>query len=413
MVRHPFPFTLPVLGLLVLSLAALPAGAATRNLLTNPGFETDLPGHAWMPAGWDTAWSTLPTVFFGRDTTIAHEGHYSVSVANVSTILPIWYNWSQTLVVGPELWNKDLVFTAWTRSNGVQGRGYILLQAYRDTIGKMSRIWGVTRDTARVRLGLNMVDDPYVTLGAKREYCSDVETDWVKRQVRVFVPPSTNLIVVRAGLFGTGQMLFDDMSLTAETALPPPELPVGVNLLQDPGFEGNGDAWEYSLPPYDEMRADRDTVVVHSGRASIRFTGGMQGMVTTRAGVAQVIGNRSLSGKRMRLSGWIKCDSLMSQAYIKIYCTTLAGDQHAGAPRQIGNSTPWTRLEMEMDVPPDTYQVWAWLLYNAPSHGRVYFDDASLEIVGPQSGKPAKPPASPKAGRGSAGKTGSGSSSSR
>jgi hypothetical protein len=411
MVRHAFPFTLPVLGLLVLTLAAPRAGAATGNLLTNPGFETARPGHPWMPAGWDTTWSTLPTVFFGRDTTIAHEGHYSVSVANVSTILPIWYNWSQTLVVGPELWNKDLVFTAWTRSNGVQGRGYVLMQAYRDTIGKMSRVWGVPRDTSRQRLGYNMIDDPYVTLGAKREYFSDVETDWVKRKVRVFVPPSTNLVVVRAGLFGTGQVMIDDMSLTAETALPPPELPVGVNLLQDPGFEGNGDAWEYSLPPYDEMRVDWDSVVVHSGHASVRFSGGTTGMVMTRAGVAQAIGNRSLSGKKLRLSGWIKCDSLMSQAYIKIYCTTLAGDQHAGAPRLIGNSTPWTRLEMDMDVPPGTYQVWAWLLYNAPCHGRVYFDDASLMIVGPEGGKPAKPPLSPKSGSGSAGK-GSGSTSS-
>ena len=406
MLRHRFPFTLLVLGLL--ALAAPRAEAAGANLLTNPGFETALPGHAWMPAGWDTSWSTLPTVFFGRDTSIAHEGHYSVSVANVSTILPLWHNWSQTLVVGPETWNKDLVFTAWTRSNGVQGRGYILLQAYRDTVGKMSRVWGVSRDTSRRRIGVNMIDDPYVYLGAKREYFSDVETDWVRRQVRVFVPPSTNLIIVRAGLFGTGQMLFDDLSLTAEAALPPSELPVGVNLLKDPGFEGNGDAWDYSLPPYDEMRADRDTVVVHSGHASLRFSGGTIGMVKTRAGIAQVIGNRSLAGRRLRLSGWVKCDSLMSQAYIKIYCTTLAGDQHTGTPRQIGNSTPWTRLEMEMEVPPDTYQVWAWLLYNAPADGRVYFDDASLEIVGPGPATPAKsspsrkppasPPANPKSG---------------
>jgi hypothetical protein len=401
MSRPRFPILLVAFGLLLHGpFAPRPAAAAT-NLLANPGFESGLPGHAWMPAGWDTSWSKLPTVFFGRDTSLVHGGRYSVSVANVSTLLPLWHNWSQTLVVGPEMWNKDLVFTAWTRSNGVQGRGYILLQAYRDTIGKMSRLWGVPRDTARQRVGFNMMDDPYVYLGASREYFSDTETDWVRRQVRVFVPPSTNLIVVRAGLFGTGQVLLDDMSLTAEAALPPPPLPVGVNLLKDPGMEGNGDDWEYSLPPYDDMRAERDTVVVHSGRASIRLSGGTIGMVRTRAGIAQVIGNRSLSGKRLRLTGWVKCDSLMSHAYIKLYCTTLAGDQDVGAPRQIGNSTPWTKLQMEMDVPPDTYQVWAWLLYNAPADGRVYFDDASLEILGPAGSGPADtsgPPRKPTGG---------------
>jgi hypothetical protein len=412
MFRPPFRITLPAAGLALLAALLVPAPArAGANLLNNPGFETTLAGHSWMPAGWDTSWSTLPTVFFGRDTLSAHEGRYAVSVANVSTLLPLWHNWSQTLVVGPETWNKDLVFTAWTRSNGVQGRGYILLQAYRDTVGKMGRLWGVSRDTARARLGLNMSSDPYVYLGARREYFSDVETGWVRRQVRVFVPPSTNVVVVRGGLFGNGQVLLDDLSLTVETALPPPELPVGVNLLKDPGFEGNGDAWDYSLPPYDEMRCDRDSVVVHSGRTALCFSGGTMGMVKTRAGIAQVIGNRALSGKTLRLTGWIKCDSLMSQAYLKIYCTTIEGDQDVGAPRLVGNTTPWTQLEMVMTVPPDTYQVWAWLLYNAPSDGRVYFDDASLEIVGGGTAPKAPPKAAPKTQK--SGAAGKGSSSSR
>src|SRR6185503_7823834 len=165
----------------ILALGALLAcpstsrAAATGNLLANPDFETPLAGHAWMPAAWDTSWSHLPTVFFGRDTASAHGGRYCVSVANVSTLLPLWHNWSQTLLVGPEAWNKDAVFSIWTRSNGVQGRGYVLLQAYRDTIGKMSRLWSVPRDTAMRRLGFRMTSDPYVYLGMKREYFSDNE----------------------------------------------------------------------------------------------------------------------------------------------------------------------------------------------------------------------------------------------
>ena len=383
------------LGVLAACLAAPARAATTANLLADPGFETAMVGHPWMPAAWDTSASGLPTVFFGRDTMTAHSGSYAVSVANVSTVLPLWHNWSQTLVVGPEMWNKDLVFSAWTRSGGVQGRGYILLQAYRDTVGKMARLWNVTRDTALARLGYHTTDDPYLYLGAKRVYFSDPETEWVRREVRVFVPPSTNLIIARCGLFGIGQVHFDDATLTAEPALPAQAPPVGVNLLEDPGFEGSGDTWEYSLPPYDEMRCERDTAVVHGGKASVCFTGGSTGMVKTRAGVAQVIGNRALAGKRVRLTGWVKCDSLMSQAYLKIYCTTLERSEDVGAPQLIGNTTPWTKLQMEMDVPKDSYQVWAWLLYNAPALGRVYFDDASLEVLGPAHGAPA-PPAQPR-----------------
>ncbi len=390
MLRRLFLCAALALGALSAAPVTPSHAAPTGNLLVNPGFEVTQRGHSWMPAGWDTSWSTLPTVFFGRDTMLSHDGRFAVGVANVSTLLPLWHNWSQTLVVGPEMWNKDVVFSAWTRSNGVQGRGYILVQAYRDTTGKMARIWGVPRDTARTRLGFLMIADPFLTLGTRRAYFSDPETEWVRREVRIFVPPSTNLIHVRCGLFGTGQVFFDEASLTAEPALPPAELPVGVNLLKDPGFEGDGDDWEYSLPPYDEMRYDVDSTVVHSGKYALRFSGGTMGMVKTRAGAVQLIGNRSLAGKRLRLTGWVKCDSLMSHAYVKLYCTTHERDMDTGAPKLIGNSTPWTKLEIEMDAPKDTYQVWAWLVYNAPAEGRVYFDDASLEILGPATG--ASPP---------------------
>jgi hypothetical protein len=407
------PLLALTLGLLVAATAAAAPAPPSQNLLADPGFEKGLPDHPWMPAGWDTSWSQLPTVFFGRDTTIAHEGRYSVSVANVSTLLPLWHNWSQTLLVGPETWGKDVVFTAWTRSNGVQGRAYILLQAYRDTIGKMARTWKVPRDTAMKRMGIVMANDPFVYIAAKREYFSEPETEWVRRQVRVYVPVSTNLLIVRCGLFGTGQVFFDEASLTVEDALPPPELPVGVNLLKDPGFEGDGNSWDYSLPPYDEMRCEQDTTVAHSGRASIRCEGGMMGMVKTRTGVAQLIANRSVAGKHLRLTGWIKCDSLMSQAYLKLYCTTPDRAEDLATPRQLAGSTPWTRVEIEVDAPENTHQVWAWMVYNGPSEGRVYFDDASLEILGPARSRatgtgPARP-AKPAPGR----KPGGGRSSTR
>ena len=268
-----------------------------QNLLANPGFEKPLADHPWMPAGWDTFPSGLPTVFFGRDTFLVHSGRYAVNIANLSTYVPMFHNWSQTLVVGRETWGKDLVFSVWTRSNGLQGRAYVLLQAYRDTIGKMAQVWKVDRDAARQRLGIQSTDDPLVNLGWDREYFSDTETEWVKREVRIFVPPSTNTVIVRCGIFGTGQVLFDDASLQAVAALPAPELPLNTNLLADPGFEGDGNDWEYSLPPYEGIRAERDTTVAHGGRASIHMQGGLEGPVPVRTGVCQVLANRSLSGK--------------------------------------------------------------------------------------------------------------------
>ncbi|HYM81095.1 MAG TPA: hypothetical protein VEY91_06755 [Candidatus Limnocylindria bacterium] len=377
-------------GLLLAALGAPAAAAPAKNLLLNPGFETAR-SHPWMPAAWDTFQSGLPTVFFGRDTVAVHGGRYAVSVANVSNRIPMWHNWSQILVVGQEAWGKDLVFSVWTRSTGVQGRGYLLVQAYRDTIEKMARHWGIEREAASERMGISKLDDPFQNLGWKREYFSETETEWTRREVRVFCPPRANIVYLRAGLFGTGQVMFDDASLTLEPARPPDPVATGVNLLADPGFEDDGDGWEYSMPPYEGMTIARDTSVARSGAASVRFESGSEGMVEARTGVCQVISNRSLAGKRMRVRGNVKTDSLAGVAYIIVYASTASGDVRESTPREIGGTVDWTAITHEFDVPPRTYQVWAWFLYDAPVRGRLYWDDVSLELVGAAKSEGTKP----------------------
>jgi hypothetical protein len=313
-----------------------------------------------------------------------------VSVANLSTRIPVAHNWSQTVLVGREAWGKDLVFSVWTRSNGLRGRAYVLAQAYRDTVSKMAVTWKVTRDEAMRRLGINKVDDALIDFGWARQFFVDEMTDWVRREVRVFVAPSTNVIFLRAGMFGTGQVLFDDASLTLEPARPAPPVAPGTNLLADPGFEGDGTAWEYALLPYEGHRVYPDTTFARAGRASIRFEGGEGGIIQARAGVCQPIANRNLAGKRIRLSGWVHTDSLKGVAYIKLYAHTIRGMQQDAVPRQFSMNTDWTLTTLEMDVPKDTYEVWAWFLYNGPAPGIVRYDDCVLEVLGPATGEPSR-----------------------
>jgi len=372
------------LVVLALCVTVLPSRAAT-NLLKNPGFEDQVRDHAWMAANWDTSRTGLPSVFFGRDTMLAHGGQFSVNVANVSMRNPMAYNWSQAVAVGPEAWGKDAVFTIWTRTNGLEGRAYILLQAYRDTASKMAQAWGVDRDEALRRLRITKIDDPLLDIGWKRQQFSENQTDWVKRAVRVYVPPSVNMLYVRSGLFGTGQVIFDDASLTLEPALPPDPIPLNTNLLADPGFEGDGNAWEYSMPPFDGIEVVRDETVAHTGKASVRLEG-PNGIVEARAGACQVLCNRQLAGKRLRLSAWVKTDSLRSSAFLKVYFHGLKEAVAVPGWEQFSMNTPWTKTMFEIDVPEDTYAVWAWFLYITPAKGRVYYDDMSVEVVGPATG---------------------------
>jgi hypothetical protein len=275
------------------------------------------------------------------------------------------------------------VFSIWTRSIGVDGRAYIKVDANQDTLSKKARLWKVSRDDAAARLDIKAISDPIIDLAWKREFFSDPETDWVRREVRVFLPPTTNVVFVRCGIIGTGQLLLDDASLTVEPALPAAALVPKTNLMADPGFEGDGNDWEFSMPPYPDMRAELDSTVAHSGRQSLRMTSPRTAMVQGKTGVCQVICNRNLGGKRLRLSGFIKTDSLKSSTFLKVHCHSITGEKPAVSTDIITGTRDWTPTSVEIDAPPDTYAIWAWFMYVAPTPGKVYFDDARLEVVEP------------------------------
>jgi hypothetical protein len=113
--------------------------------------------------------------------------------------------------------------------------------------------------------------------------------------------------------------------------------------------------------------------------------------IKARSGPCQAICNRALQGKRVRLTAWVKTDSLRGSAYVKIYCHTLSGMRQIPQGRQYGANTDWTQAMQEMDVPPDTYAIWAWLAWDAPVEGLVFWDDAKLEVLGPAK-NPGAPP---------------------
>src|SRR5258705_5428147 len=204
----------------------------------------------------------------------------------------------------------------------------------------MARDWKLDRSTAGRRLLLSGVNDPVTDLGWKRESFGDNTTDWVKRSVRVYLPPTTSIVTVRMGLFGTGQVLFDDASLTLETAEPATVPPLHANILQDPGFEGDALAWELSTPPFPPYLAARDTVIAHTGKACMHFRC-VAGLIAGRSGVAQVFCNRALSGKRLRLVGYAKAESLGSSVFVDLFFHTKTGFARTSSPQTVYGNMDW------------------------------------------------------------------------
>jgi len=376
----------------LLSVASFPAFAQTAktNILTNPSFED---GGLFSPSNWDTTVAGIPTVLFYWDPEVTHGGKKAISIVNAGDVIPIWHNWNQMIPDAKKYAGKDLELTVWTRSAQLSGRGYIMLQAYRDTVMNYAIARNMTREKARVEMGYKYADDPQLEMGWGRQYFSPETSDWVERKVKIYVPPTTDLLVVRCGLFGPGQVWFDDAQLTASPAKAPAPVALGKNLLANPGFERPADEWEYSLPPTPGAMIERDSTNAHSGKYSALMTTVQKPGFQTYEAACQVFNARNLSGKRVRMSGWCKLENINdTSAYLSIYATGLYGVDGSLAGDALSGTKDWTFYTVEWDVPKDSFTVWARAGYQA-TPGKCWWDDLKFEVLGDSrsaSGKTSK-----------------------
>ncbi len=388
--RRPtsFTFALPLAAVALLALAFLDtaprsadaqsANAQSSTRFRNPGFED---GGLFNPTDWDTTVAGVPTVLFYWDPDVKHGGARSASVVNAGDAIPVWHNWNQMIPKAGDLVGKDLELTIWVKSAQMSGgRGYVMLQAYRDTIMNRALELGVARDVARQQMGYKFADDPQLELGWARQYFSADIEEWTQKKVRLYIPPTTDLVIIRLGIFGAGQVWFDDAQLAVRPAATTP-LPLGKNLLANPGFESALDAWEFSMPPTPQASITRDSTTVHSGRWSAKFQAPVRAAFQTYMNVCQVWNARNLSGRRVRLSGWGKVDGLTDSAYLSVFSTGLYGVDATLAGDAFTGTRDWSFYSVEFDVPKDTYTVWARAGVQA-SPGTTWWDDLKFEVLG-------------------------------
>jgi hypothetical protein len=384
MIRTMLARFLPVLVVAAVVVAAVAAPASAQgartspNLLANPGMEE---GGLFSPTGWDTTVAGVPTVLFYWDPDVKRSGTHSLSVVNAGDALPVWHNWNQMIPDARKYVGRDLEFSGWVKSQQMSGRGYVIVQCYRDTVLLYALAHGMSRDQARTTLGYKYADDPQLEMGWARRYFSADLDEWTEVKTRVYVPPTTNVIFVRAGIFGAGQVWFDDFTLTDVPAKATP-LPLGKNLLANPGFERPFDDWEFSLPPTPQASIVPDSVVSHSGRFSARYASPNRAAFSTYMNSSQVFNARSLAGKRVRFSGWCKLQDMnLGSAYLNVYATGLYGVDGTLASESFSGTQDWKFYAVDYDVPKDTYTVWARAGVDALP-GVTWWDDLKFEVLG-------------------------------
>ncbi len=389
MIRSAFARFAPLLVVAAFATPALAQGKSP-NLLLNPGMED---GGLFSPTSWDTTVAGVPTVLFYWDPDVKRSGNRSLSIVNAGDALPVWHNWSQIIPDSRKLVGKDVELSAWVKSTQMSGRGYVIVQCYRDTVLLYAIENGVSREHARNAMGFKYADDPQLELGWARRYFSADLDEWTELKTRVYVPPSTNLVIVRAGIYGSGQVWFDDFTLTALPARST-ALSLGKNMLANPGFEQPFDAWEFSMPPTPQAAIVPDSSVAHSGRFSARFSSPNRAAWQTYMNTSQVFNARNLSGKRVRFSGWCKLEDLkLGSAYLNIYATGMYGVDGTLASESFSGTHDWKFYAVDYDVPKDTYTVWARAGVDAVP-GVCWWDDLKFEVLGdtPANGPLVKGP---------------------
>jgi hypothetical protein len=344
-------------------------------------------GVLFTPTGWDTTVSGLPTVRFAWDESQAHSGNRSMHIYSVSDVVPMWHNWNQYIAGVNELGGKEVVLKVWMKTEQLTGQAYLLVQAYRDTVTLEALRLGQDRLVTRRSMGIAAAEDPQVETGWGRKYFSEDMPEWTPVEVSLYIPPSTNLLYVRAGVFGVGAVWFDDLSLEVREATPEEPFPTETNLLANPGFEEGLKGWDFSLAPIDGTRVLLSDEA-HSGAHSVLLESQGKPPVQIISTVFQAFNTRQISGKRVRLSGWIKIEDLdKSAAFLRLFGTGMYGDFQPPVSESFSNTIDWTYVTMEKDFPADTFVLWSQAGFSTDV-GKIWFDDMSLEIVGDAKDKP-------------------------
>ncbi|HOF40205.1 MAG TPA: hypothetical protein PLD73_09035 [Candidatus Hydrogenedentes bacterium] len=174
--------------------------ATGGNLLLNPGFESVRDN---APLRWDLYVMPRAGCQGELDSSIAHEGQYSVKLHNETPYgKEPANNWSQSITTN--LRNRELRVSGWLKTQGAT-EAALWLQCFQ-------------RNPLRI-LALESTTHAQLITG---------DTDWTEVEMRVTVPNETDFVMFRCVLLGEGTAWFDDVSVedAPEHISTPPEAAV-------------------------------------------------------------------------------------------------------------------------------------------------------------------------------------------
>jgi hypothetical protein len=208
-------------------------------------------------------------------------------------------------------------------------------------------------------------------------------TDWTRHDLVLDVAPTARNLAFGLLLSGPGQAWLNDLRLevvdstvavTDTAGDSGPSMPAGLS----------AEAWFMAGSHPADYQTNLDPAVLRDGKPTHLLASKgekPQGFGT----LMQMFKGQAYLGKRVRLSAWVKSDSVADWAGVWMRVDAANGKPTAFdnmQKRAIKGTSDWTRCDVVMDVSPDSAGIALGILLSG--QGKVWMTEPLLEIVGPE-----------------------------
>lgn len=312
-------------------------------VVTNFGFEVGTREQIW---GWSQVGTDQGAVIY-RDDNISRRGFASAAVNTngASTTDCGWFTKMDELPL-----SKDLVFSGYVKTQALKGEAYLRLICNGAAQGQ---------DQSQLLASVS-TDDLHG------------DNDWTLASLECFIPPEATDIWIEVGMFGSGRVWFDDLSLEVKERQD--TLSVGTNLLKNPSAADGARFWHIFSSTPDPSFNYGDAAPDPLGQPSFLFQ---------RVGAAPDESSslyQSLSGfyghsGTLTLSGRMRCEGLSGDAFLGLKIFKVSGESGLKTANTITGNSGWT--EFKATVVLDGTADDLWILVNMNGSGSLYISSLS------------------------------------
>jgi hypothetical protein len=321
-----------------------PAEVQTSTIVvTNFGFEVGTREKIW---GWSQVGTDQGAVIY-KDDNVSRRGFASAAVnTNGASVTDCgWFTKMDELPL-----SKELVFSGYVKTQVLKGEAYLRLICKGAPQGQ---------DQSQLLASVS-TDDLHG------------DNDWTLASLECFIPPEATDIWIEVGMFGSGRVWFDDLSLEVKERQD--TLSVGTNLLKNPNLADGARFWHIFSSTPDPSFNYGDAAPDPLGQPSFLFQC-LGATPDEYSGPYQSLSGFYGHSGTLTLSGRMRCEGLSGDASLGLRIFKASGESGLMAANTITGNSGWTEFKATAVLDGTGDDVWLFVTMNGS--GSLYISSLS------------------------------------